>query len=557
MTQGAFLPPPPDIGLPAKFDSWWPGQVDAIATALDAPTRFCALVLPTGFGKSLTYMGILQMLLPLRGLTLTATKALQGQLAGDFVDLDPAIVQGQKSYLCKALMPGGELAAQFASSNIAIRRSPATVEMGPCHSKVQCSLRAGGCGYFDALRKAEHPTTAFTLANYAFWLTLGQRPQLAAIRPDVLILDEAHDAPDALSDAIGATIAAELCAQVLQEKLPGPAARSPLEWHTWAKDRAKRLTQWVEAARPGTREALAGVRRAQTLLYALKRIGSIDPDLLVISDEHDGVRFDLIWAAPLAESWLFRGVRKVILTSATMTRHTADLLGIMAKDLTFYEAGTGFPADRRPVYIAPARKMPWGEALRIDHRMTRDDEQSWLTHLDHIIGERPDRKGIVHCVSYARRDQILAGSAHRGRLMTHGRHDTQTQIAAFKLAPPGTVLVSPAVTTGYDFPFAECEYQIVAKIPFPDSRDPITKARTIVDAQYPAHIAMQGLVQMVGRGMRAPTDRCETFIADAHAQWFLRVHKTLAPRWFLRAVKSLEAGAVPVPPPPLSVTSRG
>jgi Rad3-related DNA helicase len=135
-------------------------------------------------------------------------------------------------------------------------------------------------------------------------------------------------------------------------------------------------------------------------------------------------------------------------------------------------------------------------------------------------------------------------------MVTHSRHDTADRIATFR-TKPGAVLVSPSVTTGYDFPFGDCEYQIVCKVPFPDSRDPITAARTLVDPRYPSHLAMQALVQMVGRGMRAPTDQCETFIVDAHAHWFLSKHADLAPKWFRRAVRRLEPGTVPTPPRPL------
>jgi ATP-dependent DNA helicase DinG len=113
------------------------------------------------------------------------------------------------------------------------------------------------------------------------------------------------------------------------------------------------------------------------------------------------------------------------------------------------------------------------------------------------------------------------------------------------------VLVSPALTTGYDFPYGECEYQVIAKIPFADMRDPVTKARTLVDPLYPMYVAMQELVQMVGRGMRAADDQCETFVCDGHAAWFLSKHLNLAPQWFRRALRRQSPGALPAPPPPL------
>ena len=40
----------------------------------------------------------------------------------------------------------------------------------------------------------------------------------------------------------------------------------------------------------------------------------------------------------------------------------------------------------------------------------------------------------------------------------------------------GTVLVSPSVSTGYDFPGRECEWQFICKVPFPDGRAKIQQA---------------------------------------------------------------------------------
>lgn len=551
MSKRVSFPPPCDLGLPEQFSGWREGQVDAVLKTIDAPQRFVGQVLPTGFGKSLVYMAVAH-LTGRKTVILTSTKALQSQLWRDFQSLDgTVVVQGQRAYLCSALEPGGELASQFTTEG-AYR--PTYVDHGPCHLGVDCSLKASGCGYFDALRAAKDAKVVIT--NYAWWFTLVNTPQFR-LRPDLLVCDEAHAAPDNLSDAIGASISPELVQRVLGSRMPGSGQLDQAGWIGWAREKSKRLADILEGTAPRTRDAVIRIRQAQTLLHATKRVAEIKPSLLLVSDEPGAIRFDVVWAAPYGEQWLFRHTPHVLMTSATMTPHTADLVGILEKDLFMNEAGDGFPRDRRPVYITPARKPPFGEPLQIDHRLTRENEAIWLEHIDRIIASRKDRKGIIHTVSYNRRDTIVGRSEYRDRMMTHGKHDAATQIAAFKAAPPGTVLVSPSVTTGYDFPYDECEYQIVAKIPMPDARDPVTKARTIVDFRYPAHVAMQELVQSIGRGMRAADDRCETFITDAHAIWFLSKHSDLAPRWFRRAVHRLDAGAIPAAPPRLGSKQHG
>lgn len=535
------------MGLPAAFSAWRPGQVAAIASAVDSPTRFSGLVLPTGFGKSLVYMGIAAFT-GWRTVILTSTKALQRQLEKEFGRLvGTVLIQGQRNYICTALEPGGELSSVFMATG---PHHTSTVDQGPCHFGVNCSRRENGCGYYDTLREAVHPQTQIIITNYAFWLSLAHAP-IITLKPDLLVCDEAHAAPDALATAIGTTLSPEAVGSVLQETLPMASKRTAKEWQDWARTKASTLKNHLQGARPKTRDGVIKIRRATTLLQSLERIATLPTHMLVISDDPTGgVKADVLWAAGMAEDWLWRGTPRVVLTSATMTAHTAEHVGVIRKHLTLHEAGDGFPVSRRPVYVSPAKSM-FGEPIRVDFRTSALDKRAWLTHIDTVLGARADRKGIIHTISYGRRDWLVSESAHRDRMIIHGRGDMAARIAEFRAAPPGAILVSPALTTGYDFPFDQCEYQVVMKIPFVDAKDPVAKARTQIDPKYPMHVAMQQLVQMVGRGMRAETDQCETFVMDGHASWFLSKHADLAPRWFRRAVTKLKAGETQAPPPSL------
>src|SRR5258707_8109244 len=94
-------------------------------------------------------------------------------------------------------------------------------------------------------------------------------------------------------------------------------------------------------------------------------------------------------------------------------------------------------------------------------------------------------------------------------------------VTAFRKTPEalGYVLVSPSVMTGWDFPDSQCRFQILAKLPFPDTRSKITQARQALDKDYGPYLMMQNLVQAVGRGMRSKTDWCETLIVDDNCAW--------------------------------------
>ncbi len=544
MTQ-QLLPSPVDLGLPAKFTRWWPGQDKAIIFALEAERRFVGMVQPTGAGKSLIYMAIARILAGGgRTVILTATKALQRQLQREFYTLeDTVLMQGQRAYLCHALSIGGEL---WASHGRGLSHGEeVTVDQAPCHVGAECKLKMSGCTYYDAFRAALRASIVIT--NYAWWFTLVER-QDVRLTADLLILDEAHAAPDALADALGADVHERDVKDLLHGELGKAAGRTADEWHGWALAGSNRLAQMLAGTKPNNHETTKRLRRAQWLHRSLLRVARVDPQLLLVSDQPKGVRFDLVWAAPYAESHLFRGTKRVILTSATFTTFVAELMGVAPNTLSLYDVGEGFPIARRPVYILPATRYGISP-IRVGHAMTVEEISCWVEHIDRIIDARLDRKGIVHTVSYTRRDALLTQSRHRARMVTHNRENTASQIQKFKQAEAGAILVSPSVTTGYDFPYNECEYQIIAKVPFPDSRDPVTKLRTQIDARYPYHVAAREIVQAVGRGMRAADDRCENFIVDEHARWFFRKYGSLTPRWFRRAFVSVTE--IPAPPPPL------
>jgi Rad3-related DNA helicase len=277
-------------------------------------------------------------------------------------------------------------------------------------------------------------------------------------------------------------------------------------------------------------------RTAQKLDSIEKRVSKGE---WVIEPHGQTWAFNPVWVSEFAEDTLFHATKKVVLTSATCTRKTAEMLGIDADDLLLHEAPSDFPVERRPVYFHPAAK--------IDFRATESEIRYWLATIDNILRRREDRKGIIHAVSYARAKQIKDYSAFGHRMIVHDSRGTRDAVAEFRAAGPGAILVSPSVTTGYDFAGDQCEYQIIVKIPFPDRRDPVTAARTAKDATYPSYIAMQELVQAVGRGMRSADDQCETLIVDANCSWFMRKAGELAPFWFRQAYRRVDTLPDPLP----------
>jgi hypothetical protein len=146
--------------------------------------------------------------------------------------------------------------------------------------------------------------------------------------------------------------------------------------------------------------------------------------------------------------------------------------------------------------------------------------------------------------SYERAKLIYARSKWQSIIEIHDRRSAKDSIHRFKSAPAPRVLLSPSVGTGWDFPMDQARFQIVAKLPFIDSRQEVVKARIRTDKSYSDYVAMVSLIQMAGRGVRSSSDYCRTYLIDDNwSAWFYPRNKKLVPRWFrdsVRRVKSLD-----------------
>lgn len=507
------LPPPVELGLPSHFRAWRPGQESHVWELLLSAQRFSALVLPTGSGKSLTYAAWATIDAG-RTAILTSTKGLQDQLSADYgALLGWAEVRGQSNYPCAA----------------DTRR---TAGEGVCHTGAECPFRDAGCLYYDALRVASRAKVVVT--NYAFWLYANQHGQGIG-KFDNLILDEAHSVPEEVSEFLSCYVSQ----RDLDLFRVGPPPTHG--WGEWADFLLRLVRAELDLCRHKENPRPADIRHYRELARQLTTLRSASGDAWVLEALPKGYRWDLVWPGPYAEQLIYRNTPRVLLVSATIRPKTLDLLGVRAEECDWFESDSLFPLRRRPVI--------WVPTARIDYKSDAETLARWASRIDEAIKPRLDRKGIIHSVSYQRREYLRRASAYSQFFYCHDdAKGIRNTVAEFKAVSAPAILLSPSVTTGFDFPYRTCEYQILPKVPFP-SPSTVLRARTKVDPLYLYYVAMVDVVQMVGRGMRASDDQCETLIVDDHWSWFLRRYRAFAPKWFLKACKTSQT--VPAPPPRL------
>lgn len=535
-----LLPPPYTFGLPGKFSTYRKQQDVAIVRGVTSPARFVAQSAPVGFGKSVNVV-MQAVLRGKRTVVLTATKGLQDQYLAEFKSMGLVDQRGRDNY------------------SHPTHTGAYTCESGPCMGGLNCQYKGNGCPYDAAVGAFNRAQLAVT--NYAWWLACAGNDKIVA--PDFLVLDEAHDAPAQLENTLAFVLQDRDIRAYLPTAPATPADEFFLDsaWASWARlgvsmlsPEIAKLRQLAQAKRLGS-DGAKQLKTFQRLQHHLSMLQTAGPDCLWVYERlHNpgGWMFNPLHPAQFAERFLFRGVANGLLTSGTMTPKTLHTLGLTPDNTDYQDYPSPFDPARAPIY-------QFTTGVRWDNRTDAADVRYMIALMDNVIDQRRDRKGIIHTVSYARQQQIMDVSRHVGMMYANqrrkkgvqdvGAHTSAGVVHAFKGAPPPAVLVSPTVTTGWDFPGPECEYQIICKLPFPDASGRIMRARAVVDPEYAAHLCAVEIQQMCGRGMRGPTDQCETLIMDDHAKWFLGKYRHLFNSSFWQFVRRIDMP--PQPPPKL------
>lgn len=518
---------PRDLGLPPKFSQWRPGQFSSVLAGVESPTRFVAQCAPTGSGKSLLAVAS-SILLGTRTVILTSTKGLQSQYDLDFSSCGLADLRGRQNYPCSGV------------------DSPATCAEGRI---LGCKLMGKpDCPHSAA--KEQFLDSQLCVSNYScYFSNVMHGDGMGDI--GLLILDEAHHSLEELSEALTIHLDHSKSAFIYRDTGITPPYGSPLShWRAWASS----VTPQVKSYFARLKASGSGGKRlsvVDSFLSDLTRIATVPDDWILDETVSSDTVFAPLWPTDYAESVLFRGIKKVMLVSATIVPKTLDLLGIKQEESLFISHPHSFDPRRSPVYLFGAS--------RIDHKATEGQLQEMVARMDSLISRRLDRKGLIHTVSYDRQNFIMNNSEHRDIMIAPKGQGLHEAVRVFRESPPPRILISPAITTGYDFPASDCEYQIILKVPFIDARSPIMKARSEADPEYIPYLVAQTLTQECGRAMRGSDDQNENFILDQHANWFLKPkarngqrgggYRHLFPGWFLKQVQYPDGQ--PRPPKPL------
>lgn len=516
------LPTPQQLGLPDKFERWRPVQESALEFLFRSTKRVKAPCLPTGSGKTAVYVGY-TLATGQPTCFVTQDRGLQDQILAEFQDVGMVDIRGRRNYPCG-------LKDDYTCEEGYATRCPfkGTVQ---CPSS-QAEMRAA--------------TSSLVVTNYDKWTSARKFGQGMSHFKQV-VFDEGHETHAAVARTMQVVLNYREISGLGME-FPSPSqAEEFVNWKPWSAEARTKAEEALLAAKyrleqVGPKPA-SWVKHYTHMRHLCKRLATIataSPENWVVDEVADGYQFDPIRPGQYAESTLLLHVPNVVIVSATLRPKALHMIGVGATNFDFKEFPSDFDPARCPFYYVPT--------MRVGVR-TKDWSPLWV-RLDQIAAKRQDRKGIVHTISYANRNTILDRSRFAGMMMVNEKGEATTEVVEdFKQSPPGTILVSPSVGAGYDFPLRDCEWQFICKIPFPDGRSKITQARQEDDKEYGPYQAITKLVQIAGRPMRMKRDQCENFIGDDHLTWFLPRYGHLAPRSFHQTFR--QETVLPQPPPKL------
>jgi Rad3-related DNA helicase len=483
---------PSTLGLPARFQHYRPKQLQAVIALAADTHRWSLLQASTGSGKTLISVS-LNKLLGGRALMLTGTRALQTQAVNDFSE-HARLIQGAANYRC------------LDTRN---RRTCEYVE-----GDKRCPYRNaddGRCTHQQAQQLARD--SDLVIGNYAVWTTMGRRNPDALGAFDLLLCDEAHDALSWLTDACALDFtAAELHAVDIDTP---PVTGDANDWFAWSLVAIEQVVNAYRNARDGG----ATPKRLAELTELGKRLRQLSDAASGVSDEvwvgeptRGGCRYLSVWPARHAERLLWRGIPRVVLSSATLTHEDARHLGLSRadNDYSFHEVDAGFDPKRCPLYYLPV--------ARVDKDIGEGSWRLVVNEFDRFIGSRLKlgRRGVIQATSYEWAQRVVNTSKYAGQMVTHSRHNSRDTVAAFTRGDGPPVLVSPVVKEGHDFIDDIARWTIVVKVPFPSTLSPVTAARCRSDKGYRAHLAGRTMEQMCGRIRRSHADFGEVLVCDSH-----------------------------------------
>lgn len=521
------------------YDTVRPSQEEAINSILDAfesGKKHFILEAGTGVGKS--------------AIGITVSKYVANHFpkapeinAGSYVLTTQKILQEQ--YVRDHGGANGQMRSIKSSSNYSCRYH----KMQSCGESLRLLQGAkrgsafwnvciSNCVYKKA--KKQFIDSSLGVTNFSYFLAETQ--YAGKIEPrQVLIVDEAHNAPDELSKFIEVNVTERFCKNFLGIELIDKTTQ--LQTIKWIKEIympklevkvlhfEKNLEAYTNLKEKIESGEFASLAKKYEILdkhaCKMRRFLKIwDKNNWVMDEQFSSernarkIQFKPIDVAEYAPEMMHSFGQHCLYMSATILDEVAfaQLLGIEKDSYASARIKSPFPLENRPIMYSPIGKM---SASHIDSSMPK-----LVQAVRMILEAHPNEKGIIHTNSYKIANYIKSNLRSK-RLLIHNSETRDSTLEKHAKSSKPTVLLSPSMTEGVDLQGDLSRFQIICKVPFPYLGDKLIRKKMNKWKWWYDLQTAKTVIQAVGRSIRSETDSAVTYILDSSWERFYKNNKSM------------------------------
>ena len=239
-----------------------------------------------------------------------------------------------------------------------------------------------------------------------------------------------------------------------------------------------------------------------------------------------------IWAYDYLDKYVFSHYDMVFLMSGTILDKSlfCQLNGLDVTKAVYYSIASPFNVKNRPIYYMPLGKMSF--------KFKEDTFQRYIPYIKKLLEKYKNKKGIIHTNSFELAKWIEE-KIKDSRLIFHDSQNKDEMLKMHKESDKPTVIVSPSMDTGVSFDNDDARFQIIAKVPYPSLASQKNKLRQKNNPEWYSWKTVSGLIQMTGRPVRSSLDYADTIIIDGSFGDVMKHSSHFLPDWIQEAIKKI------------------
>jgi Rad3-related DNA helicase len=516
--------------------------------------KFFLLNLPVGSGKSHLALMIADWYKKnvnrmARVDIITNSKILQDQYSGEYESI--CDLKGKENYECQSYSCSCAQGSEFNRLN-----------------KTSCE----SCPYSNA--RESYISGGVSLTNFYLYILYAMyNPKLMESRDArVLIVDEAHEFDDVMSDFVSIKITETIVKKFkfsneyeIMKKLK--AVTSISNYVEFLKFLASEILTTIESMENGMSSAPRNVKEDKRDLKISKVLKTKNMDVKIMQLATDLKQYQTkieiflkeykenpnnwvletnyneklrqkelslepIWAYDYLDKYVFSHYDMVILMSGTILDKNlfCQLNGLDVTKAVYYSIRSPFNPKNRPIYYMPVGKM--------SYKSKEETFKRYIPYIQKLLDKYKNKKGIIHTNSFELAKWI-EGSIKDPRLIFHDSTNKDEMLRFHKESDKPTVIVSPSMDTGVSFDNDDARFQIIAKVPYPSLGSQKNKLRQSNNPDWYSWKTVSGIVQMTGRPVRSNLDYADTIIIDGSFGDVIKHSSQFLPDWIQEAIKKI------------------